>query len=130
MLLNSGRRSARRSTQVLGAVSTHVHAFDGRWPFDDAVNTAVFCCEHVFYNERPILSVTHDHDGDWQFLCGDSHADELPKLLCLGCVVDKDASLWSLADLPIGWAADRFDLETGWVREAFSDTECEQPNDA
>ena len=78
-------------------------SFDGRWPFEEAENTAVFCCEHVFSNELPILYVTHDHDGDWQFLCGGTHPDDRPRLVCLGCMVEKDASLWVLADMPVGW---------------------------
>jgi hypothetical protein len=98
-------------------MSGHVHNFDGRWPFQEAENAAVFCCEHVF-SGAPILYVTHDHDGDWQFLCGELHQDSVPKLVCLGCILEKDASLWSLADMPAGWGADRADGTSGWNREA------------
>lgn len=102
-------------------MSTHAHKFDGRWPFQEAENTAVFCCEHVFAG-APILYVTHDHDGDWQFLCGERH-DGLPKLMCMGCMIERDATLWTLADMPIGWGADRPDMSSSWNREANPEPE-------
>jgi hypothetical protein len=98
-------------------MSTHSHNFDGRWPFEEAENTAAFCCEHVFLSERPILFVTHDHDGDWQFLCGGMHPDDKPRLVCLGCMSEKDATLWVLADMPPGWDADRENEDMVWKRE-------------
>ena len=77
---------------------SHTHQFDRRWPFEDADNTAVYCCEHVF-------------------LCGDSHVGGDPRILCFGCVIELDPSLWSLADLPLGWAAERRAAEGEWTRE-------------
>ena len=97
---------------------SHTHQFDGRWPFEDTENTAVFVCEHVFDRSRPILFVVHDHDGDWQFLCGGDHTGGSPRILCFGCVAELDASLWSLADLPVGWGAEREQPKAGWNREA------------
>ena len=111
-------------------MSTHAHSFDGRWPFEDAENTAAFCCEHVFSSESPILYVTHDHDGDWQFLCGGVHPDDKPRLVCLGCMVEKDATLWVLADMPIGWGADRSSKDAIWNREANPAPVAETSNDA
>jgi len=99
-------------------MSTHAHSFDGRWPFADAENTAVFCCDHVFSENFPILYVTHDHDGDWQFLCGGQHSNAVPRLVCLGCMVEKDPTLWTLADMPLGWGADREAIGFHWNREA------------
>jgi hypothetical protein len=99
-------------------MSSHSHSFDGRWPFQDPDNTAAFCCEHVFSQERPILYVTHDHDGDWQFLCGQSHSDGKPRVVCLGCMVERDPTIWTLADMPAGWGADRDRPGANWNREA------------
>jgi len=109
-------------------MSTHPHSFDGQWPFDDAENTAVFCCEQVF-GGAPILYVSHDHDGDWQFLCGAVHNDEKPRLVCLGCMVEKDASLWTLADMPAGWGADRKLQSDEWNREPNPEPIAELPGD-
>jgi len=40
-----------------------------RFEFSAARNTAVFICARV-RDGAPVLHVTHDADGDWQFLCG------------------------------------------------------------
>lgn len=95
----------------------HTHNFDGRWPFEVPDNTLVFCCEHVLETTRPILRVSHDHDGDWQFLCGDSHAGGKPRIICMGCALERDGTLAALADLPLGWGADRETVGSLWTRE-------------
>ena len=97
---------------------SHIHNFDGRWPFENAENTAAYSCEHVVDRGLPILFVVHDHDGDWQFLCGGDHTEGSPKILCFGCVLERDPSLWTLADLPVGWGAEREDPHGKWNREA------------
>ncbi len=107
----------------------HRHRFDGRWPFQEPDATAVFCCEHIFQRTRPILYVTHDHDGDWQFLCGETHVG-LPTVLCFGCMVERDASLWTLADLPIGWAAERAQPDAVWLRQERPQPEEDSDDDA
>ena len=97
-------------------MTTHRHRFEEGWPFHAAENTAVFCCRHVFA-DAPILYVTHNHDGDWQFLCGATHEGEKPRVVCLGCMVERDSSLWTLADMPAGWGADRENQSDVWNRE-------------
>lgn len=97
-------------------MGSHRHDFGGEpWLFDTPDNTAVFVCSDVFSGARPILRVSHDHDGDWQFLCGYEHSEVLPKIECLGCVVKADQSLLPLADLPAGWGAER-EPSGPWVR--------------
>lgn len=44
-----------------------------KFPFSDAPNTACFTCCHVLEENKPILYVSHDEDGYWQFLCGGNH---------------------------------------------------------
>ena len=39
-----------------------------KFPFSDAPNTACFTCCHVLDENKPILYVSHDEDGYWQFL--------------------------------------------------------------
>jgi hypothetical protein len=66
---------------------------------------------------RPVLHVTHDEDdGGWQFLCGDVHELEDARVVCLGCMASADRSLAELADLPLGWCADRETAGSPWVR--------------
>ena len=74
-----------------------------------------YICSHVFRNEKPILLVAHNRNGDWQFLCGDGHADgDLPKVVGVGHLLDRDPSLEKLHDLPLGWSAERQDVQSEW----------------
>lgn len=41
------RDSSRDWRATSGDMSAHVHSLDGRWPFDEAEDTAVVACEHV-----------------------------------------------------------------------------------
>jgi hypothetical protein len=111
-------------------MSAHTHSFDGRWPFAEPENALVFCCEHVLKRERPILRVSHDHDGDWQFLCGESHAGGKPHIICMGCALERDGTLVAIADLEAGWGADRESQSSKWVREENPEPEDDSPNDA
>src|SRR5689334_1057666 len=96
-------------------MNTHAHDLpDGKWPFADPENVAAICCSHVLEG-HPILRVTHDDDdGAWQLLCGQPHEGSEARVVCLGCMVAREPSLASLADLPLGWCADRDDAGTPW----------------
>jgi len=96
-------------------MSAHTHAFPN-WAFPDAVNTAVYATARVAHQGFPVLQVSHDEDGDWQFL--DASSDELGEcvLLCLGCVVERDPTLTEISDLPRGWGAFRPEPEASWER--------------
>ena len=63
------------------------------------------------------MTVCHDHNGDWQFLCGSNHSGSKPVLVCLGCAVERHHVPLELANLPRGWAADRLSEVAPWVRE-------------
>lgn len=79
----------------------------------------VYCCEHVFRGERRVLLVARN-DGDWQFLCGDvDHPDTSePYHVCVGHLLDQDATLHELADLPPEWEAERTSTASPWIRTA------------
>jgi len=87
------------------------------FPFDLPENSAVFVCARVAAG-APILEVSHDEEGDWQFLCGADHSDPAPDdgglLRCLGCVLAGDASLAALATLRCAESASRPDVATPW----------------
>ena len=89
------------------------------WPFTDPPNLATFALRDIMEGRRPILYVSHDEDGDWQFTDGrDSPQSKDAVLLGLGCVLELDASIAELADLPSGWRAWRDDVNDPWQREA------------
>jgi hypothetical protein len=94
------------------------------WPFPGPENHAVVCCPHVLDRSRPILRVTHDEDDEgWQFLCGEAHENDAPCVVCLGCMVNRDRALHQLADLPLGWCADRDTDDAPWERSRNSAVE-------
>lgn len=90
-------------------------AADG-WRFEDAPNTAVITTRPVLDGREPILLVTHDEDdGGWQFL-GDTVDEESAAIVGLGTIVDRDASVVELHDLPLGWRARRAEAGAPWRR--------------
>jgi hypothetical protein len=76
------------------------------WPFEDPRNTAAITTRQVLETGAPVLRVTHDaEDGGWQFLCGTTDDPADGRVVGLGCMCDRDATLLELADLPEGWCA-------------------------
>ena len=82
----------------------------------------VFCCSHVAHEGRPILYVTRDSDGDWQFLCGETgHGVNQGHLAHLGHLLGLDPTIRELADLELGWKAERSVGGGAWVRTRRTD---------
>jgi len=102
----------------MDTVATHAHQFaDTDWPFSDPTNAAAFSTRQVFREGLPILQVSHDHDGDWQMLCGTTTDTQDLMLVCLGCVFQNDRSVGELARMPRGWHAWRDDAAAPWQLE-------------
>jgi hypothetical protein len=86
------------------------------WPFADKPNTASITTRQVLEG-APILLVTHDEDdGAWQFLCGTTDNPADGRIVGLGEMYQRDASLGQLADLPEGWRAWRASGGQPWQR--------------
>lgn len=102
----------------------HIHDFPN-WPFDDAINTAAFTTRPVLEQGLPVLLVSHDPEGDWQFLCGTTTELEDCKLVCLGCAFQRDPTLAEVADLPLGWLAEREAAGGAWERFPCPEDESE-----
>lgn len=84
------------------------------FPFHDKPNTASITCIHVLNRERPVLHVTHDEDGYWQFLCGASHSEEEARVISLAEAYELDKSVGLLAEMDYGCSADRNDVNSNW----------------
>ena len=83
----------------------------GRWPFADKPNTASITTRQALEG-APILLVTHDaDDGSWQFLCGTTDNPADARVVGLGQMYKRDASLGEVADLPEGWRASRISAD-------------------
>lgn len=95
-----------------------MHLAADRFEFDEARNTMVFVCARVLHDGAPVLWVSHNENGDWQFLCGGDHSkpetgDE-GYLSCLECAVARDPSLNEMANLGFGKAAVREEVGGAW----------------
>lgn len=86
------------------------------WPFADPPHTGAYLSKAVQSGAEPVTYVSHDaDDGAWQFL-GDSMSESGGVLSCLHHPLDNDQSLRSLADLPLGWWAERATPADPWCR--------------
>jgi hypothetical protein len=86
------------------------------WEFPNPPHTTAFLSKTVYEVAEPVTYVSHDaDDGAWQFL-GDSMAEGEPVLVCLHHPIDADQSLKELADLPLGWWAEREAPGMSWQR--------------
>jgi hypothetical protein len=75
-----------------------------------------YVCSHIFSNTMPILLVSRA-EGDWQCLCGQTHSkDEIPKVVGLNHLLERDPSLSQLRDLPVDWEAERASILDQWIR--------------
>lgn len=81
-------------------------------------NLKSYVCIHVFEAARPVLLVAHEEDGAWCFLCGDMHPDsaESCRVVGVGHLVERDATLHECADLPPGYEAKRAAVGQPWMR--------------
>jgi len=92
--------------------------------FDIPLNTAVVTSTEVTDEDHPVLYVTHELDAAqhivWQFYA--EHIDTSPaatQLVGLGTMLDLDAGLDQVADLPLGWCARRETPAAPWQRHAL-----------
>lgn len=75
-----------------------------------------YVCSHVFLDTQPIRLVSRE-DGDWQLLCGGTHAShEIPHVVGLNHLIERDPTLIELHDLPDEWEAERKTVGSAWVR--------------
>jgi hypothetical protein len=83
--------------------------------FTDPEDKAVFTCEHVLNCERPILFVSHDEEGDWQFLCGhNDHTDSSVKIISLKQATELDTTVNELFEMPLSVGAERKSVKDKW----------------
>ena len=85
------------------------------FPFSDTPDTACFTCRHVLEQHRPILYVSHDEDGYWQFLCGGSHTEADVKIVSLAEILKIDSSVAALVELDYGECAEAENEDSDWI---------------
>jgi hypothetical protein len=96
------------------------------WKFPDGPHTRAFLSKMVTDGDEAVTYVSHDlSDGAWQFL-GNSMSDGGgPVIECLHHPIDRDPTLNELADLPLGWYAEREAVGAPWIRREHEPDEVE-----
>lgn len=87
--------------------------------FREAKNLAAFTTIQWIEQNKPIIHVIHDSDGDWQFLTDDEHSTENIKIVALEQIILKDKTLNEVFDLEYGEQAERNFIGDKWVRSKF-----------
>lgn len=88
------------------------------WKFPDDPHVRVFLSKTVHSGAEPITYVSHDaQDGAWQFLGASMTDGGGPIISCFHHPIDHDPSLAELADLPLGWYAERRGVGEPWARK-------------
>jgi len=87
------------------------------WVFDEPKNVAVITTLQVLREGQPILLVVHAaDDGGWQFLTGRAFSVEDALVVALHEIVKHDPTVCELADLPLGYVAQRDWKGSPWRR--------------
>lgn len=88
------------------------------WPFPDAENTAAFTSKKILNGADWVYHVTHDaDDGAWQFHpYGGPTPENEAAVVGLETMLSLDASIQTVADLPLGWHAWRESPTAPWMR--------------
>ncbi|MEM8882788.1 MAG: hypothetical protein AAGD14_01815 [Planctomycetota bacterium] len=90
----------------------------GGWPFDQAPSVAAITTAGVLEQGLPVLVVQHyEDDHSWSFLCGTTNASKDARIVGMGQALEIDPTLASIADLPLGWIAQRAAVGAEWRRE-------------
>lgn len=77
----------------------------------------VYVCPHIFRKESPVLEGIRDHDGYWQFFCGQENCalESEPHLIGVGHLTNSDESVNDLTCLEPGIYGERKSIEDCWV---------------
>jgi len=87
-----------------------------RWQFPDPPHTSSYLSQTVHEKQETVTYVSHDSDGDWQFLGDKMNQGGGPVLSCLHHPIDDDRTLEELYDLPLNWYATREHQGAPWLR--------------
>lgn len=85
------------------------------FPFADSPDTGCITCCHVLKENSPILYVSHDEDGCWQFLCGGQHSEADARIVSLADILRIDNSMAVLAELDFGEYAEAKSETSDWI---------------
>lgn len=95
---------------------SHTHPAASEYRFTEDRHTAVIVCVHVWSDGLPITMVSHDSEGDWQFLCVEGEHSEANEamVVCLEHVVSCDPTVNELASMCTSHVARRSAVGSPW----------------
>jgi hypothetical protein len=80
------------------------------------IDYGVYCCPHVFKQERTANVVIRDPDGCWQFLCGQGDDDfSEGHHVGVGHLIAHDTSLSDAVNLEVGYGIERESKDANWI---------------
>ena len=92
--------------------------------YRESKNLATFTTRQWLEQQKPILRVVHDYDGDWQFLTGDQMPNDI-KLVALEELISRDKTLNEVFDLEYGEEAEREIVGGEWTRNKIENDDDE-----
>jgi hypothetical protein len=96
------------------------------WPFAESPDVGVYTTRQLLREGAPLGLISHDLDGDWQFLHHIEFADDEEVversvddlvIVHLSHIVASFPQVAEYADLPVGWIAWPDDGGSGWIRQ-------------
>lgn len=113
MITTSWLKKYKNKTDLKG--KSMFSFFKKKFPFDDSEQTSVITCKCIIQKGAPILYVSHDADGEWQFLCGRSHNTADAAIATLRQIYKLDRSVADLATLSINHCAQKDYADQEWT---------------
>lgn len=85
--------------------------------FNEEKNVAIFTTKQFLEQNKPILYVIHNKNGDWQFLTDGLISSKDAKIMSIEEIVKKDLTLNEIFDLDYGESAKRDKIGGQWKRK-------------
>lgn len=80
------------------------------------LKTIAISTKNIIYESTPILKVSHDDDGIWQFLDGSIQLNEDDAIvISLETILNIDLTVKEILNLPMGSVAFRKNLSSKWI---------------
>jgi hypothetical protein len=90
---------------------------DDRWSWNDPLDIAVITTEEIITKRLPVLRVRHESGhGGWQFYDNTEISGQEPIVLTKTEILSLDKSLINVANLEVGWEAERKDHHSPWLK--------------
>lgn len=95
---------------------------NAEFKFNEEKNLTTFTTRQWLKDNKPILRVVHDEDGDWQFLTCDQMPEDI-RIVALEELVKRDRTLNEVFDLEYNEEADRDFIGGKWTRNKMKNHE-------